>query len=64
MIVPEYVASVMCNFGFKTQIIENPALTCRQFDTDFPLVFLDFPHRHGAFLAKRKLSLGARAKKE
>jgi hypothetical protein len=64
MTVPEYIASAMRNIGFKTQHPEIPALTCRQFDTDFPLVFLDFPHRHGAFLAKRKSSLGARAKKE
>jgi len=64
MIVPEYIASVMCNIGFKTHNLEIPVLTCRQFNTDISPVFLDFLHRHGAFLAKRKFSLGARGKKE
>jgi hypothetical protein len=40
----------MCIIGFKTHNPEIPALAYRQFNTDFPLVFLDFQKTRRALI--------------
>ena len=42
MIEPEYIASVICNIGFKTHNLKISTLAIECFEREFPLVFLVF----------------------
>lgn len=46
MIVQDNIASVACEFGFRTHNLEIPALAYRQFNAGFTLVLLDFHKTH------------------